>query len=313
MIRILFIPLALVATLSSIACADSNKEHRETKRQANANYSPADWSPPLLLTDPISDKENPNTVDIKKEEAEKREIADLAAQEGMNRAAQRVADDTESIAMLTFWMTIATWATVVFLIPTIIFTYKANQTARANLRETERTNILQLQPWLTIGIPIISRHINRIPIPRSESGDASFRIEIPITNEGKTPVKEMRVDISYIEVQLKNSKGDKLLLKSIISTQDRTMPLNPTAQSVQIITCSCNRVSGAEQAPISDFAGDDVDIRTNIGGDVRFTDISTSNGRLKRINFFFDNIHSRESIDQFRVSDAIEEKDSSYF
>lgn len=230
-------------------------------------------------------------------------FGDLIACEGL-KTQNSVDSSTENIFLATLVTAITSFLALIAAIFSVFFVWKS-------LIETRQANIFQLQPWLTIGRPTVSRHTSRIP--RSEFGEASFRIEIPVTNEGKTPVKAMRIDVSYIEVQMENTKGDKLLLREHAVTKDRTMPLNPTVKSVQIITCSCNRVIGAKQAPINDFIGDDVHISINIGADVRFTDISTPKGRLKRINFYFDNIHNSKPIDQFRVFDAIEERDSSNF
>lgn len=301
--------------ISGVVDVKQNEENI-TETTKNNNSYPISYTVTVSPITKVVEDENLSAKPSKKyyEEGEyvKKQIdcaystsfSDFVACEGL-KTQNSVDSSTEYI----MWATIAaaTFSGLAFIAAAIsvIFIWKT-------LKESRRVNTLQLQPWLTIGRPIVSKYVGRIP--SAQTGDASFRIEIPITNDGKTPVKGMKIDVSYINVQLRNARGDRLHLKSITSSQDRTMPLNPAVSSHQIILCSCRRVSDHIQPPpTSNFIGDDIDILINIGGDIRFIDISTPKGRLRRINFVFDNVHNNDPIDQFRVSDAIEEKDSSYF
>ena len=68
------------------------------------------------------------------------------------------------------------------------------------LNETQRSNTLQLQPWLQIGEPKVSLEVGFPPDHPLKS--TLFSIEVPITNKGNTPVNWFAIDISTVMVKI---------------------------------------------------------------------------------------------------------------
>lgn len=214
--------LWLLLTISSIAYSSNtyaeqpvNHKAYNTERKTGDVKKPPEWFPPLIIKnhdiDPIYKK--------KKEAAEQREIEDLAAQKGMNAAAQSMdkatqrlardttalAEDTAKLRKYTLWMAIASALATVFLAPTLFATIVAARSSRDMLKETRNANTFQLQPWINIGEPTVSyqgMYVNSDDI-------ALFTIDIPISNEGITPVTWIAIEI--LQAQVDTHRPDKAL------------------------------------------------------------------------------------------------------
>ena len=132
---------------------------------------------------------------------------DLLAQQSMDEAATEMV----SISKNTYYLLIVSvffsgigiiliWQTLVATKDAISEAQVANSTASEALTATSRSNSLQLQPWLHIGEPKVSLRVKFSPSQPLKS--TLCNIEVPITNEGKTPVNWFTVDLSKAIVKI---------------------------------------------------------------------------------------------------------------
>lgn len=241
--RYLWIFIALIACTGSYAEQSISSKHDDGQRQASGHKKPAKWFVPLLHSESEKSKKEPDSVDPYKKEAEERQIQDLAAQKGMNsaaqkmeRATQRLADDTERLAGYTWWMMAASIAASALLIPTLIATTVAAFATKETLKETRRVNTLQLQPWLSVD-SVEFNHVLSTPdgVEDQSFGHYIFAIEINVKNEGKTPAKAIEVIFKKARASYSHKGRDEVESEiGFIQDLEMSKTINPNrAKSIE--------------------------------------------------------------------------------
>ena len=214
--KIIWLFLIISSTVSFNVCAEQSvgDKAQNAERQTSEHKKLPKWFPPLVVKNhDVKGQNNPGSMNSKKKEAEKREIEDLAAQQGMNAAAQsmdvstlRLANDTETLAKdtkrireYTWWMAFASVFAAGFLLPTLIATGIAAWASRATLKETRSANISQLQPYVSIKSVILRMYGD------ADLGVIFVNLKIKLRNDGHTPVHNAGIEVTGLNIQ---AKGD---------------------------------------------------------------------------------------------------------
>lgn len=181
-IAIAFGLIALLTTSAVPTYGEENEVGGATENAANEQNRPQKF--PILV--PIESDESTKTREVSEKRAEQRELDDLAAQEGMNEATQKMAD-------YSIYQTILIAIGTIILIYTLYLTRQANRTvlkASAALRDVQR-------PWIIVLPPTI----NGLK-PISPDGDAHyafmFNVSFEILNSGTLPATDVRIEAQYI-------------------------------------------------------------------------------------------------------------------
>jgi hypothetical protein len=120
------------------------------------------------------------------DESRKREIADLAAQEGMNAATQAMNRATQRMADYAFWSTVFVAIGTVLLVGTLILTWMANRSAQAAVAVTREIGEAQVRAYLTEPTFKITRDKN----------DHIESVATIIMNVGQSPAIDVSVVVS---------------------------------------------------------------------------------------------------------------------
>jgi hypothetical protein len=124
------------------------------------------------------------------DEAEKREIADLAAQRGMHLATEAMNDATQKMAKYAFWSTLLVFVGTVLLFATLYLTRQANRAAQAAVDVTREVGIKQTRANLYYSTYIVSDPSGLAPGSGKDVG-----IELVFENYGPTPARDIAIEI----------------------------------------------------------------------------------------------------------------------
>jgi len=169
--------------LIAIACLGQAQEtSNEPDGQAQEQQSPAQTLPLPFPVEIVEDQVETETRERREDEARKREIDDLFAQQGMNIATQAMNDATQHMAYDSRQMTIATWIGVGLLVVTLLLTLQANRAAVAAVKVTREMGQRQMRAYVgVIGSKVMMRE------------DGIVEAILRIQNTGQSPAKYLTV------------------------------------------------------------------------------------------------------------------------
>lgn len=130
----------------------AQEEAGSPQREPAAQEEPTQTLSPPLRVDVVEDETPSEASEREEQEAREREIADadLAAQEGMNVAAQAMNEATQRMAEYAFWSTVLVGVGTVLLLGTLWLTRQANWAAQEAVRVTQRIGEAQVRAYMTL-------------------------------------------------------------------------------------------------------------------------------------------------------------------
>ena len=140
-----------------------------------ADDSAAPLSVPVWIVEADADKD---ARERREEEARRREIRDLAAQEGMNAATQAMNDATQSMA------TYAKWSTLIVGVGTLLLIWQLIETRKA-VTVTREIGQAQVRAYLSVSVP-------SYPPLRDIGAERPIPFKITIENKGDSPARNVR-------------------------------------------------------------------------------------------------------------------------
>ena len=201
---IIAIAFGLIASLGQAQEETGNEQGQTSRHQEQSKTFP--------ITIPVVIVEDHAAADARQrseEEARQREIADLAAQQGMNAATQAMNSATQDMRDYAFYSTILVGIGTVLLIITLLVTVSANKAAREAVSVTSQIGQRQLRAYV---------HIFAANIAKKDSTE--LIASLVIKNFGQTPAYKMKVVYEFVFGQ-KNSTEipieDIAKLKIVIS------------------------------------------------------------------------------------------------
>lgn len=262
--------------------------HKKGYGQTSKHGQPPQWFAPLRLTHVSESKHQHDSVYTSKEKTEKRKENPIPTKESISLRPKpsdsltpSIANETDkSVAAYTLWMTVATWVAAILLFPTLWYTIKASRTASKSFENTRATNVLTLQPWLSIGEPMMRPVNSDKSIPR-------FEMTIPLTNRGATPIQCSVVEFGITgSWEVSVTKGNNNWTFRPTDTPahmigDYFNPINTGDTFDARITRSFAPVR--QDTPVIDFSS--CDLVWKCCGNVLFKDISTDTN-THRMTFF---------------------------
>ncbi|MFN3210468.1 MAG: hypothetical protein ACE369_15970 [Roseovarius sp.] len=141
---IIAIVFGLVASLGQ-----AQEEAQSEQGRAQTEQAPSQTFQLPLPVEIVEDQAAADARQSREEEARKREIADLAAQEGMNAATQAMNNATQRMAEYAFWSTVLVGVGTALLFVTLYLTREANRAAQAAVEVTDRHGRLQTKAYLS--------------------------------------------------------------------------------------------------------------------------------------------------------------------
>jgi hypothetical protein len=188
------IAVALGLTITS-ALGQTKEQAENTREETEEQQSP----PTLSIASPLSveiveDQSAAQARQRREEESRQTEIADLAAQQGMNVATQSIERATRDMRDYAFYSTIAVWAGTVLLILTLVLSWMANRAAQAAVRVTREIGRAQATSYLVMEY-VITRPSNAVILA-----------EYSVKNVGITPSQQTEMTI---KVRPNNVSGPK--------------------------------------------------------------------------------------------------------
>lgn len=177
-----------VFAVIGLALATSGQAQNQTESpqgETDQQNQPA-YAPPLPF--PVEIVEDQATTDARnrgEEEARQREIADLAAQEGMNAATQAIKAATNDMRDYALYSTIAVWVGTVLLIITLVLGWFANRAAVDAVRVTREVGRDQSRAYIFADWAVAE-----------DRGSYSY-VGISFVNSSATPAKWIKVFCSF--------------------------------------------------------------------------------------------------------------------
>mgnify|MGYP006909091071 CR=1 FL=1 len=144
---------------------------QDQQERAQSQQAPAQALPIPFPVDIVEGETEAAARKLREAESRQRAIDDLAAQQGMNAATQRMAD-------YSFWSTVFVGIGTILLVGTLLLTLQANKAARAAVKVTRDIGNHQLRAYLGVLDASIT------PL---RSGTHPLRAKITIKNFGQTP------------------------------------------------------------------------------------------------------------------------------
>jgi hypothetical protein len=176
--RYWIIALALGLTLGASGQAQQGSAPAE--EQSSRHEQPAQEFPLPIPVQIIEDEETADARRSRDDEVRQREIADLAAQEGMNEATQRMAD-------YAFWSTVFVAVGTALLVVTLLLTLQANRAARRAVEVADTVGNAQLRAYVdfydVLGHPWTNKAENHSGAP------SGFIFLFYYRNFGQTPAR----------------------------------------------------------------------------------------------------------------------------
>ena len=167
---------------------------------------------------------------------------------------------------------------------------EANRIANEALMETQKTNVLQLKPYLDIGDPVVSK------FQGVEDTNILFTIDTPIINTGPTPVTRAIIEISNFKLYVfaegvrvaflptEHLGSREVYTKPVIS--DMSTPINPKGGMPYKHTTGSMFVRGAlPDAARSRDLYENEGVGFSFFATIRFKDISTTGTKHRALRF----------------------------
>lgn len=140
-------------------------------------------------------------------------------------AQEAIAKSSIQILTITFWqLGFFIFSTLGSFIA-IYLVYKTYKGNILQLEEAKKVNALQLQPWIEIAPVTMSfKHylfdrndsiakISHNYRPDKSVKECGFEFKINITNQGRTPIRQMLIELLEIGVEYKTLEGSKIIFK----------------------------------------------------------------------------------------------------
>ncbi|PHP28028.1 hypothetical protein [Limimaricola cinnabarinus] len=175
---IIAIVFGLVASLGQ-----AQEQANDPSDTAPEEQNPAQVLPIPLPVDIIDDEAATETRQRSEQEAREREIADLAAQQGMNAATQSIERATLDMRDYAFYSTVAVWIGTALLLYTLWLTRQANRAAQAAVNVTREIGEAQSRAYLS------ATHARAVFLPP----DGGYGLELTIRNTGQSPARGVAI------------------------------------------------------------------------------------------------------------------------
>jgi hypothetical protein len=185
-----------IAAIGLTIVASSGQAQEQTESpsgQTDQEQGPV--IPDIPTPFPVEIVEDDATADARKrseQEARQREIADLAAQEGMNTATQAMNKATQRMAEYAFWSTVFVAIGTVLLIGTLVLTWMANRSAQAAVQVTRETGRDQARAYV---------EVSEVKFYWGNRHGSKPQFKIVISNHGQTPAKWFQIRQGYAVVE----------------------------------------------------------------------------------------------------------------
>ena len=180
---------------------------------ADAQEGKAEPLPFAIPVQIIEDDETTQSRERREREGRQREIEDLAAQQGMNKATRAMNDATQDMALYSLISTIAIIVGTGLLIWTLALTRQANRAAQAAVKEGEKAtaaaqeavavskaaNSVNQRPWLHISQPELTEVRVWPSLPERSTNSLFIEGRVPFTNTGKTPALSVLAICEVVE------------------------------------------------------------------------------------------------------------------
>jgi hypothetical protein len=152
-------------------------------------------------------------------ETKEREIRDLAAQEGMNRATQAMNDATQRMAQYAFWSTLIVAIGTPLLVWNLLEIRRANRAAFGATKAANDANLIsrhEQRPWLTLRATSFSIH-------QFDDGTPAIKFGFDVNNVGKSPAKILDWGFT-IFIDDKDAARSEILSSAIKGTPSWVLP-----------------------------------------------------------------------------------------
>ncbi|MEI4197856.1 hypothetical protein [Roseovarius sp. E0-M6] len=170
---------------ASLGQAQDERDDRQG--QAQANQQPTQVFPLPIPVDIVEDEATAEARERRAEEARQREIADLAAQKGMNAATQSIDAATQDMRDYALYSTLLVAVGTALLFYTLWLTRQANAAAQAAVDVTREIGEAQVKAYLSI---------KRMKGVLHTAGDNPFvEIWATVKNSGQSPALDVRVGV----------------------------------------------------------------------------------------------------------------------
>lgn len=167
------------------ASGQAQEQAGEAEGQPTTQQQPSQTFPLPLPVDIVEDEATAQAREREEKEARQREIADLAAQEGMNAATQAMNDATQRMPEYAFWSTLLVGIGTVLLIITLYQTRQANRAAQSAVAVTREIGEAQVRAYAAVKAV-------RLIIRKDGNGIMAEEVVV-IENTGMTPAIITRV------------------------------------------------------------------------------------------------------------------------
>lgn len=188
----------LLAVALGLVLASSGQAQEEapgTQGETPEQEQPAQALPLPFPVEVIEDDAAAEARDAREEEARQREIADLAAQVGMNSAAQAMNDATQRMAEYAFWSAWLVFSGTCLLGVTLYFTRQANKAAQSAVAVTRETGRDQARAYV---------HVDTAEFYWTRRPSDPACIVLIVQNTGQTPAKWFEVSCRTRPFELKD-------------------------------------------------------------------------------------------------------------
>ena len=173
--------------VNASSLAQAQQQIDSTGGQTDQEQGPV--VPDIPTPFPVQIVEDDTAADARQrseEETRQREIADLAAQEGMNAATQAMNRATQRMAEYAFWSTVFVAIGTVLLIITLVLTWMAKRAAQAAIDVTRSVGQAQTRAYLSVRCAHFFRAIGLGQFEGFNSTDV-FHVTLEVSNTGATP------------------------------------------------------------------------------------------------------------------------------
>ncbi len=183
----------------ALACwsGQAQEQKPETTGRAEQTHESAPNPPSVGL--PVQLIESPAEAEARKraeQQSERREIADLVAQRGMNLAAQAMNDATQRMAQYAFWSTVIVAVGTALLFWTLWETRKATKAANDAVMVTREIGEAQVRAYV---------HVEAVELFWGDPQGTRPRIIALIANTGQSPARWFEVSSTVFTRKLREN------------------------------------------------------------------------------------------------------------
>lgn len=205
------------------ASGQAQQQTGGTYWQTQTEQYPSSKPPPTVRVDIIEDQSAAEARKRREEESRQREIEDLAAQQGMNRATQAMNAATQDMRDYALYSTIFVGVGTFLLFVTLWLTWQANRSARAAVDVTREMGMKQLRGYV---------HATSMDLKEPQS-EFVPNIVIGVQNFGQTPVRNLNTSASWKLIFTGKGGPDKT--SEIVTAPDRGITLGPGKEVYPIL------------------------------------------------------------------------------